>query len=82
MKSFMPGFYHDLHMKQNMQSDVMTFGRLRHGIYHSKSGIYHLGYVPWYIPWYKQNIEMVYSLVYTQIYTLVYLCDSKSHFNR
>jgi hypothetical protein len=36
-------------------------GRLPLGIYHPKSGIYHLRYIPWYI----QKREMVYIMVNT-----------------
>ncbi len=35
--------------------------RLPHGIYHPKSGIYHLRYMPWFI----QNKKMVYIMAYT-----------------
>jgi hypothetical protein len=44
-------------------------GRLPHGIYHPKSGIYHLRYIPWYIP----KGKMVYIMVYTiDIYHGIY----------
>jgi hypothetical protein len=44
-------------------------GRLPHGIYHPKSGIYHLRYIPWYIP----KRKMVYIMVYTiDIYHGIY----------
>jgi hypothetical protein len=46
-----------------------TSGRLPHGIYHPKSGIYHLRYIPWYI----QKREMVCIMVYTiDIYHGIY----------
>jgi hypothetical protein len=41
----------------------------RHGIYHPKSGIYHLRYIPWYM----QNRKMVYIMVYNiDIYHGIY----------
>jgi hypothetical protein len=44
-------------------------GRLPHGIYHPKSGKYHLKYIPWYI----QKRKMVYIMVYTiDIYHGIY----------
>jgi hypothetical protein len=46
-----------------------TSGRLPHGIiYHPKSGIYHLRYIPWDI----QNRKMVYIMVYTIDIPMVY----------
>jgi hypothetical protein len=49
--------------------EYATSGRLPHGIYHPKSGIYHLRYIPWYIP----KRKMVYIMVYTiDIYHGIY----------
>jgi hypothetical protein len=43
-----------------------------HGIYHPKSGIYHLRYIPWYMP----KSKMIYSTVYTiAIWHGIYHCN-------